>query len=62
MSACPKIINFGAQIPPKINEKMILEKNIKKTTNKSIWDDYGLKKVPKGSPNETPRQGYSISF
>ena len=47
MSACPKIINFGTQIPPKINEKLYSKNNIKKTANKSIWDDYGLKKVPK---------------
>ena len=26
MSACPKIINFGTQKPPKIDQKMLLEK------------------------------------
>ena len=57
MSACPKIINFGTQIPLKINEKIVPEKCHQKTAEKSIWDTYGPKIDPKSGPTRGARRG-----
>ena len=64
MSACPKIINFGTQKSPKINEKLALEiwhqkKQLKNRSWTLMDRTWTPKVVQKGGPGAVPEPTFS---